>query len=326
MFCVRIMIRLVLLYGILFIKSIAGWSDEPHMIISQIAYDILTPHHQSILDRIFEKSYDDKLRSPIKAAVWPDAIKPIDPRRAPYQFTVRRNEILDIFNDWHYVKEPYNPTGIYLSPYDMYAHKGKNTASGITKHIYKTLVGVGRRNLTGTYYSYNFYLRFFIHVFGDIHQPLHTINFFNSHLTSGDKGGNLITVTFGKLVGNIHYLCDNVFNSRKKKWFNSTPQDIKKLADKLTTTYPRTLFPRQLRIPSDKVSYIDEIVSESHRLAIDYVYRQLPAPILTKCRQFPVPKHFITQLKKILNKQIAIAGYRLAEYLKDILDNVPSDL
>lgn len=38
------------------------------------------------------------------------------------------------------------------------------------------------------------FARYLIHVVGDIHQPLHSISYFNSTYKSGDRGGNLIKV------------------------------------------------------------------------------------------------------------------------------------
>ena len=36
------------------------------------------------------------------------------------------------------------------------------------------------------------FIRYLIHVVGDIHQPLHSVSFYNSTYKSGDRGGNLI--------------------------------------------------------------------------------------------------------------------------------------
>ena len=48
---------------------------------------------------------------------------------------------------------------------------------------------------TNSRYTHNFFLRWMLHVVGDVHQPLHTTNgYFNNvqlgHLPTGDVGGN----------------------------------------------------------------------------------------------------------------------------------------
>ncbi|EUD65765.1 hypothetical protein C922_03748 [Plasmodium inui San Antonio 1] len=319
-------IHALLFFALPFIQRVASWSDEPHMLIAYIAYENLDDHEKATVDRIFAHSHDRNFDNILSAATWPDHIKTPNPRRSHEPFPFERREILDIFNDWHYVKTPYNPTELYLPPKHLYAHKGKHTAAGILKHIYRTLVSIQKHPQYGSYYSYNFYLKYFIHLFGDIHQPLHTLNFFNEHLMNGDKGGNDISVTYGGLVGNIHQLCDNIFNSRRKRWPNVDVQKLKSDANMLMNYFPPRVFGRQLRILRDKIAYIDTIVHQSYELGLEYVYNKLPVDNLSKDKIFPVSKMFLTQLKDVLNRQMVLAGYRLAEYLKDILDNVPSDL
>ncbi|SBT78946.1 p1/s1 nuclease, putative [Plasmodium ovale] len=323
---IRTMITLLLLCLFVFVKNIATWSDEPHMLISYIAYHNLSDTQKAIIDKIYQHSHDSHFNNPITAAAWADDIKKHDHGRAPYSFSFRRNELLDIFNDWHYVKMAYNPTQANISSVYMHAHKGKHTGAGITKHIYRTLIGVHKKPKHGTYYSYNFYLNFFIHIFSDIHQPMHTINFYNTHFINGDKGGNHITVSYRGITGNIHHLCDNIFKTRKNKWPYINMEVLKRDAITLMNKYPITSFREMLRIPRDKISYIDTILKESHELAIEHVYNKLPMQHLNKDIIFHVSKYFIKKLKSVLNERMVLAGYRLSEYLKDILDSVPDDL
>ncbi|GAB68573.1 hypothetical protein PCYB_134470, partial [Plasmodium cynomolgi strain B] len=295
------------------------------MLIAYIAYENLNDNEKATIDRIFAQSHDKDFDNIISAATWPDHIKTSDPRRFRQPIPFERSEILDIFNDWHYVKTPYNPTNMYLPPKHLYGHKGKHNAAGISKHIYRTLVNVKKKPKHGSYYSYNFYLKYFIHLFADIHQPLHTLNFYNENLLNGDKGGNDITVTYGGLTGNIHYLCDSIFNSRRKRWPTVDVQKLKKDAINLMNFFPPRALRNELRIPRDKIAYIDTIVNQAYELALEYVYNKLPMQHLSKEKMFPVNRTFVTQLKHILYRQMVLAGYRLAEYLKDILDNVPDD-
>ncbi len=53
------------------------------------------------------------------------------------------------------------------------------------------------------------FARYFIHIIGDIHQPLHSAALYNRTFPSGDLGGNLIKVTLedGSLA-NFHLFWD----------------------------------------------------------------------------------------------------------------------
>jgi len=54
-------------------------------------------------------------------------------------------------------------------------------------------------------------LRFMIHIVGDIHQPLHSIELFNKTYVNGDYGGNLeyITTYISKIKTKLHMYFDS---------------------------------------------------------------------------------------------------------------------
>ena len=54
-------------------------------------------------------------------------------------------------------------------------------------------------------------MRIIIHVIGDIHQPLHSSTYFDDNFPDGDRGGNLIQVTFNNKKWNWHALWDSEF-------------------------------------------------------------------------------------------------------------------
>ena len=54
--------------------------------------------------------------------------------------------------------------------------------------------------------------RYLLHVIGDIHQPLHSTNYFNETFKNGDLGGNLIKMTLinGTQNFNLHSYFDSI--------------------------------------------------------------------------------------------------------------------
>lgn len=54
--------------------------------------------------------------------------------------------------------------------------------------------------------------RYLLHLVGDIHQPLHSTNYFNETFKNGDLGGNLIKITLlnGTTNFNLHAYFDAI--------------------------------------------------------------------------------------------------------------------
>lgn len=51
-------------------------------------------------------------------------------------------------------------------------------------------------------------LRVLFHVTADIHQPMHTINFYSKRYPEGDKGGNLYVLPYHSIFRNLHHFWD----------------------------------------------------------------------------------------------------------------------
>jgi len=65
-------------------------------------------------------------------------------------------------------------------------------------------------------------LRYLIHVVGDIHQPLHSVEFFDEvNFPKGDLGGNLFLIEYSKNISNLHKFFDS--------GADSIPDDIKRV-------------------------------------------------------------------------------------------------
>ncbi|SBS87645.1 p1/s1 nuclease, putative [Plasmodium ovale] len=313
------------IYGILiFVKRIECWSDEGHMVVSAIAYEGLNDEEKLVLNHIF-KNYkeDNDFNDPISGAVWSDHIKSVDYH---YPDKVRRVDGVDLMNKWHYINVPYNPTNANINIFHEQFYKKTDNALTILKHIFTSLKSIKKKENHGTFFSYNFNLRYFIHIFGDIHQPLHVITFFNKHYPDGDSGGTNIYVMYNKKVEKLHYLCDCVFHTRNKKWPYTTTNQILNEAKKLINMYPPEYFGNRLKNELNENEYLDFIISDSYNKAVDCIYSNFPHDTLNKDTSYLITNFAIINLKKTLNEQIVLAGYRLAHYLKIMIANVPGDL
>ncbi|CRH04018.1 p1/s1 nuclease, putative [Plasmodium relictum] len=308
---------------LILVKKSTCWLDEGHLLVSAIAYQGLDDEERAILNKIFSNfKEDNEFNHPVSAAVWPDHIKSFDYQDHVYN---RRVDILNLMDNWHFFSIPYNPLGVDIDFYGK-CYKKRDNALHILKSIFTTLKNVNRKENHGTYFSYNFHLRFFIHIFGDAHQPLHTISFYNKYFPKGDNGGNLISIRYNDKVDKLHLLCDNLFYSRSSKWPNISLNEIFSKADELKKSYPPYSFGNRLETEMDEIQYLDFIVNDSHALAIKYIYCNFHHDSLKEDVTYITNDFLVLNLKKLLNEQIVLAGYRLTRYLKVIIANIPRDL
>lgn len=64
------------------------------------------------------------------------------------------------------------------------------------------------KDLLDDQFEKSFMLSFFIHVLGDIHQPLHSCSLFSDEFPNGDQGGNLFNITY-KNMKELHAFYDS---------------------------------------------------------------------------------------------------------------------
>jgi hypothetical protein len=68
-----------------------------------------------------------------------------------------------------------------------------------------------KANKAGVTFERAWMARYLLHVVGDIHQPLHSTNFFNATYKTGDLGGNLIKVNLLNGTSfNLHSYFDSI--------------------------------------------------------------------------------------------------------------------
>lgn len=142
-------------------------------------------------------------------------------------------------------------------------------------------------------------LRFLVHLVGDIHQPLHCADRFSADHPSGDQGGNLFLIK-NEDVPNLHAFWDEELDL----FANIRPR-----AQDIENAYPENYF-------KDKVYDLDlnDWANESFGIAKNFAYN---------LKEGSEPNaEYIKNGRQIAEQQIALAGYRLAEMLNDILSSV----
>lgn len=57
----------------------------------------------------------------------------------------------------------------------------------------------------GSPFSQNLHLRLLLHIYGDLHQPLHTISLFARDFPQGDAGGNEVNASWGQGLSEVKF-------------------------------------------------------------------------------------------------------------------------
>jgi hypothetical protein len=144
-------------------------------------------------------------------------------------------------------------------------------------------------------------LSWLIHLFGDVHQPLHCIDHISELHDKGDKGGNLFKIKGAKK--NLHSLWDSSVNVTQSL-------DEDEIADEIIQAHPRSDLQKELE-ETDPVKW----ARTSFRLAKTHAYTMDEDP-----DDPPQPSTaYKKNMEKIGRKQAALAGYRLSDRLQAIL-------
>lgn len=140
-----------------------------------------------------------------------------------------------------------------------------------------------------------------IHLFGDIHQPLHCIEHISDLHPGGDRGGNSFRLKGPKK--NLHALWDSAVNVTQ-------PKDEEEIADAILREHPRATLTPDLNV-TDPEAW----ARTSFRLARTHAYSLSEDPAHP-----PTPgAAYKRNMERIGRRQAALAGYRLADRLTSIL-------
>src|SRR5215831_4258968 len=158
----------------------ATFNAEGHHVIAQIAQLDLTQNFPQVMKKV-QKILDDGGRDLLTAATFPDDIRDSHPETKPF----------------HFVDIPFRDGGPINPPLPHVPHvisKISEFSAALQQHNGSPLERVDN-------------LSWLIHLFGDIHQPLHCIEHISNLHPGGDRGGNSFLLK-GK-AKNLHSLWDS---------------------------------------------------------------------------------------------------------------------
>jgi hypothetical protein len=282
--------------------TVSAWWDVGHMAVAQIAYDELKPDAQKWADGLIATltTAYPQTHNFVEAATWPDDIK---------------GHGITAYSNWHYTNIPLNDNGVAI-------------ACTATPEI-DVVWAIGQaRSILGNPKSTDAekgqFLAFLIHFVGDLHQPLHSTSMYTNAIPGGDQGGNLFPLK-DSVHNNLHKLWDDgcgYFDAFGKIDRAAGPDAWKKtiqdIAKAVTKAYPAKGIPGLEQLDPEFWAL------ESHNDAVTFGYKgvqSVDGSRKTYLKPNDTPSaSYLDAGRKVVERQIAKAGYRLAMILNGLFE------
>lgn len=261
--------------------STFAWNALGHMVVADIAYLNLNPKAQKKVDELVLMLNKEypEMKMFLNTAYWPDSI---------------RSQRIETFTHWHYIDNPLKTDGTRAKA-GMVDTDNAVWAVNTIKMVLKNDKANG--------YDRGRFLSFFTHIVGDLHQPLHTVSLVSEKHPDGDKGGNAYRVKYHGTNTGIHKLWDSGLGT-----FNSKPttENAMAISTQIRSAYPKEFFGAR----ADDLNPADW-AAEGMENAKNYAYN---TPEFEE-----ISENYVTQGQKIAQQEAALAGYRLAGLLNELL-------
>ena len=289
----------------IFLSQIKSWWSHGHLIITRIAELNLDP---SILEKA------NKLLSPIQPYFPETPNSLLEASIVPDLLVSEYSGFLEFF---HYTDIPiayWNDSKKDIN-FPDYFKQNVTFAIKICKKTIKD--SLEDKLVIGKNFIDSLFLRYLLHLVGDIHQPLHCSSLYSKYkfdgkIKNGDMGGNLINVynPIKKEIINLHSFWDSVLGlyelNPELPLSDENKNIINNQAEELIKKYPVKSFKGK-----DNLIDEEEWAKESFEIAKSYVYRDADFfPNLTV--------RYIEEGRDIAVRRIVLAGYRLANVIKSI--------
>jgi hypothetical protein len=292
-----------------------GWNARGHMMVAAVAYNQLTqqakdrvdallllnPDRDNWFDLIPESASATKKKMMIfmVAATWADRIKSdpdyhtdgtqngnVPPNDPSASQNIGYNDLAR-HKYWHFKDHFFSEDSTPLP-----ALQTPNAQTQI--EAFRTVLS----STTASDRLKSYDLSWFLHLIGDVHQPLHCTARVSGTQPQGDAGGNGTKLTS---PSNLHSFWDGVLGAGEK---------------------PSTALNSISSLPTPDATLADDLdvshwIDESFDLARQSVYK---APIGAGSGPFTLDSNYKSQARKLAAERIALAGARLARILNQELN------
>ena len=250
------------------------FNAEGHHIVAFILESDLTQNDEQTMGKV-QDILDRGGRDLLHAATFPDDIRSSQPQTKPF----------------HFIDIPLEQGG----PPNPPLPGAPNVITKIAEFTNKLQSGTGNDQEKVDAFSW------LLHLFGDIHQPLHCIERISQLHPGGDAGGNSFRLSGN--AENLHKLWDSSAN-----FHNGLQQEV---ALQIMQTFPRADLAADLEETS-----VESWARASFALAKKFAY----GPLQENPAHPPRPSAaYLKRAESIGRRQAALAAYRLADRLRAIL-------
>jgi S1/P1 nuclease len=210
---------------------------------------------------------------------------------------------------WHYVDFPFKPEGEPGS-IETKPPPAENIVAAISENERIALNG-------STPEKRAIALTWLFHLIGDIHQPLHAVQLFTREYPKGDRGGGdfCVRVAQDRAPLSLHRLWDGLITS------SNNTRTLRNIAIELQSRFTRP------GVSELAVTVPEVWAKESFEIATKIAYqngafRGTPKGKRKDCREVMdatvLPNGYAALARKIADRRMMLAGYRLADLLQQI--------
>jgi hypothetical protein len=312
--------------SILSAPAVLAWDSPGHETVAAIAWKTMLPATQKKVSAILQGAQkNDCLQELgaggdprayfIRAATWPDVVRPNDKKdkhgkviekdpRTCTQFHVRDDHFRDQF--WSGMSDGKGPDAP-TNRSDV-AGNARNAVERLS--TYQPLVACKPKCQISSFERAHD-LAWMLHLVGDVHQPLHNAGRVSPQNPKGDGGGNLFPLKVdGEKPSNLHSFWDDIVDHTiEQKNGEADIAYIDRLAARLMADHPR----KDVTAAQLASGQFDRWSEEGFGLA-----KQLAYPRSLQVDKSPSADYRKTAFTTA-DKQIALAGYRLADLLDRML-------
>lgn len=305
-------------------QQCTAWNDTGHKLTAIIAYYNMKQQTRdellAVLERhpFFQRDFLNKMPNEVRnstkhvrnswlfaqAAIWPDMAK---------QFKIDEREQYSR-NIWHYINFPLyanqsankitgsTPANTALNPDDTQAQH-YNVVQALTVAANQLARTKARQ------FPQSIWLCWYLHLVGDIHQPLHSVAFYTPHLfAQGDQGGGLLMVADTSLHSIWDQGAGNEWRHKRlvtlaKKRLAEFRNHHSLMFQPARWAYESVALARQsVYTPSiiDQIIRTEKNDAQHSRVAIE------------------LDKKYTNDMKTIATQRVVLAGLRLSETLEAI--------
>lgn len=289
--------------------AVLAWSRPGHMVTAAIAYRELMASDPKVVARIIEILASHPEPGPFEVAIG----RATGQRRVERIFMEIPRWSDDIRGSeydhptWHYVVRPLVDPASPPPATPWYATSG-SAAEALALNISVA------RNPRASAKERAIALCWIFHIVGDVHQPLHSAEYFSKEWPDGDFAGDkifLVDPKSGETV-KLHWFWDDAVHQLAE-----SDQALSR-AQELTARFSRSAFRQELERDAQRPGDVNSWSLESYEIARTVAYRADGPRARDPAKAIPPTPAYVSDSKDAAERRLTLAGYRLADVLRSL--------